>query len=260
MNLRIGTHFISTGMCLRAGLLALLAVGAVFGLTACTGSGTATNTTIQGIWTGTSASTVGGPSSTGTFEFFQSGTTITGTHRTIVQGNNLIGSITGTVNGTSIHAVRNIAGVGTIVSDGTINGTTITGTYVYTPLTGPADSGTFTLSKTVGLTTPNISGNFNGTSTQSGSVAKPLSFVITQTQDTLTITGTSNSTNQFSGTGTIIGNDLIAHLVHTGTTDVTDITGTVSGTTISGATTEPGTNAGNNGVAKSGTFTVTKGI
>lgn len=250
--------------CTRLCLLALLVTAGGIVLAGCGSgssgdSGTNTrNSNIQGIWTGTTASNSGGSARNIELEFFQSGTDLTGPARSSKDGITQVGSITGPVNGTSINFSVKVPGSGSTALMGTVNGTTITGTYVNTPISGASESGTFTLSKSVGLVTENISGNYTGSGTSSGGNV-PLVYLVSQNQNTLTYSGTLNTTVQFVGSGTIIGNRIIAQFTLTGTTDNINIIANYNANKITGNYSQSITNLGNNGLSKSGAFMVTEG-
>jgi hypothetical protein len=135
---------------------------------------------------------------------------------------------------------------------------TLNGIYTHKVNGVVVDTGTISLTLSGITVTSNAAGNYSGTSTNSGAPAEPLQFAVKQSGNTLTITnGLSEDTIAFTGAGLIIGDTVGAVITDTVGSNTIDIIGTLSGTTISGTTWEPGTNSGNNGTPVTGTFQVT---
>lgn len=263
MASRIDLYHIRRSLPLRLTLLVLLALGSGLGLAACGGDGGSSgNSTFQGIWTGTATPNSGVGTSKLEFEFFQSGNTLTGESVITSNGIPQTGSLNGTVSGTTFNIKVNIGSAGSPTITGSINGTStaLTGNYQTTPINGVSSKGTFSLTKSVGVTTPTIAKNFVGTSTVTGSAAKPLTLVVTQTQDSLTLTGISGTAGtsgalSLTGSGALIGNHFTG-IITDAQNNVTYIDGTVSGTAISGTTSKPD---GNGGVTPNGAFLLNSG-
>jgi len=194
------------------------------------GGGTAA---LGGIWTGTATQTQSraiGDVTRLQIEFMQSGANVTGTVVTTdPTGIPSFGSVTGSVSGNTFTAsVDNGSAAPTLLS-GTINGTGTAGTYSVGSGSAGA-GGTFSITKSVGVTTANVAGTWTGTSQKTGQAAQSLTITFVQSVDSLTFTG--NSGSAFSGNGAVIGNSVT--LLSTDSSGTTVVNATVAGNTMTG--------------------------
>jgi len=136
------------------------------------------------------------------------------------------------------YPVDGTVGEDTVTLTGTVSGSRVTGTYTSTGSAG----GNFTLTKSNGATTPNITANtswWGGTATPTTGGQQSVNFTFTQTKDALTFTGSVITNGHapgiyVSGIGAVIGKKVTLLAGGGGTT--TTFTGVYNGTSITGGT------------------------
>ena len=209
----------------HTGLLAICAVFTGLCAAGCGGGsgGNSSPAAVNGIWTGTFLQTrAAGDTYMLQVEFFQRGTTLNGT--SVVRGvtDASVGTLTGTLNGNQMTASVADGSGNTVRLSALVSGSAITGTYTsivrsnYPPGTGGA-AGTFTLTRSAGVTTPNIAAitrSWGGDYLPGGS-DQSLELQFTQNRNDLSFTGTTGSSgigvvggSHFTGYGAIIGNNV----------------------------------------------------
>jgi len=251
-------------------LIAPIAIWTIAALVGCGGGNTdtgATATKAAGIWSGTATSSAG--TSNMDVEFVQNGTVLDGMARFVKGGTVNSGGLSGSISGNSISVAVAFSGSNTPDTFGTstVNltqvGNTISGTFVRTYNDVVLETGAIHLTKSSVSSSPNLTGSYSLNVTNASGITSPLAITISQPPlmgDGFNIQSGTVLTG-LAGSGVIIGNTLTAWATWTASTsplsiNVVYLSGTVTGSSISGTTVEPASNSGVGGVQQNGTFTL----